>query len=64
MGLSSDSLFFFGHPLCDFKALILFFDFVVTHNNHLIRKKRLTAKKARYPDTVSQFEVRANSNGG
>ena len=34
-GLSGDTFFFFGHPLCDLNAFILFLDFMVTHNNHL-----------------------------
>jgi hypothetical protein len=44
MGSSSDALFFFGHPLCDFNALILFLDFMITHNDHLISQESLTAK--------------------
>jgi hypothetical protein len=43
-GFSSNAFFFFGHPPCDFNALVLFFDFVVTHNNHPIFQESLTAK--------------------
>jgi hypothetical protein len=58
MGSSTDALFFFGHPPCDFNALTLFLDFMVTHNDHLISQESLAAKKARYSKPVSQFDKR------
>jgi hypothetical protein len=61
MGSSTDALFFFGHPPCDFNALTLFLDFMVTHNDHLNSQESLAAKKARYSRPVSQFDKRQQS---
>jgi hypothetical protein len=62
MRSSPNALFFLGHPPCDFNALILFLDFMVAHNDHLISQESLTAKTPgnsdRYPNLTNGNRLR------